>query len=54
MAEFQRDVIHENTVLGLAAARQRGARLGRPPLLDIEAILEGHREGHRNHPGTQK
>jgi DNA invertase Pin-like site-specific DNA recombinase len=43
MAEFQRDVIRENTVLGLAAAKQRGARLGRPPLLDIDAILEGHR-----------
>lgn len=43
MAEFQRDVIRENTVLGLAAAKQRGARLGRPPLLGIDAILEGHR-----------
>ncbi len=42
-AEFQRDIIRENTVLGLAAAKQRGARVGRPRLLDIEAILEGHR-----------
>jgi len=26
VAEFQRDVIRENTVLGLQAARKRGAR----------------------------
>lgn len=42
-AEFQRDIIRENTVLGLEAAKQRGARVGRPRLLDINEILEGHR-----------
>lgn len=42
-AEFQRDVISENTALGLAAARQRGMALGRPPLLSVDRILEGHR-----------
>lgn len=42
-AEFQRDVIRENTVLGLAAAKARGATLGRPRRLGIEDILEGHR-----------
>jgi DNA invertase Pin-like site-specific DNA recombinase len=42
-AEFQRDIIRENTVLGLEAAKQRGASLGRPRLLDINEILEGHR-----------
>jgi DNA invertase Pin-like site-specific DNA recombinase len=42
-AEFQRDVIGENTALGLAAARQRGKVLGRPPLLSVAHILEGHR-----------
>ena len=42
-AEFQRDIIRENTVLGLAAARQRGMALGRPPLLSVDCILEGHR-----------
>lgn len=41
-AEFQRDVISENTALGLAAARQRGQVLGRPPLLTIDSILAGH------------
>lgn len=42
-AEFQRDIIRENTILGLAAAKENGATLGRPRLLNIEAILEGHR-----------
>lgn len=42
-AEFNRDMIRENTVLGLAAARQRGARVGRPRLLDMEEVVEGHR-----------
>lgn len=42
-AEFQRDIIRENTVLGLATAKKNGSRLGRPRLLDIHDILEGHR-----------
>ncbi|MTD94352.1 recombinase family protein [Hyphomicrobium sp. xq] len=42
-AEFNRDMIRENTVLGLAAAKQRGARVGRPRALAIDEILEGHR-----------
>lgn len=42
-AEFQRDVISENTALGLAAAKQRGITLGRPPLLTIDSIRSGHR-----------
>ncbi len=41
-AEFQRDMIRENTVLGLAAARERRKRLGRPHALTIEDILNGH------------
>lgn len=43
VAEFGRETIRENTLLGLAAAKQRGKIVGRPRLLDIEAILEGHR-----------
>jgi len=35
-AEFQRDVIIENTREGLLAARRRGKSLGRPPILDAE------------------
>jgi DNA invertase Pin-like site-specific DNA recombinase len=42
MAEFQRDVIRENTVLGLESARLRGKALGRPPRLDIGRILSCH------------
>lgn len=38
-AEFQRDIIAENTIAGLEAARKRGVRLGRPPVLDIETAL---------------
>ncbi|WP_120632113.1 recombinase family protein [Ruegeria sp. EL01] len=42
-AEFQRDIIAENTRTGLNAARKRGARLGRPPALDSDTILEAQR-----------
>lgn len=42
-AEFQRDIIRENTALGLEAARQRGVALGRPRLLSTDIILAGHR-----------
>lgn len=37
VAEFEREIIRERVNAGLAAARARGARLGRP------ARLEGHR-----------
>lgn len=37
MAEFQRDIIRESTVLEL------GASLGRPRLLSMDDIQEGHR-----------
>lgn len=43
MAEFQREIIVENTLAGLDAARKRGARLGRPPVLDIDTVLAAHR-----------
>ncbi|WP_373635472.1 recombinase family protein [Yoonia sp. SS1-5] len=42
-AEFQRDIIAENTIAGLAAAKRRGSKLGRPPKLDIEEILAAQR-----------
>src|SRR5207248_5657068 len=32
VAEFERDIIRERTKAGLAAARARGTRLGRPPV----------------------
>ncbi len=36
--EFQRELIVENTRAGLAAARKRGRRGGRPPALDQHGI----------------
>ncbi len=42
-AEFQRDIILENTLCGLAAARKRGRRLGRPRLLDRQTIVQANR-----------
>jgi putative DNA-invertase from lambdoid prophage Rac len=33
VAEFERDIIRERVNSGLRAARARGARLGRPPVL---------------------
>ncbi len=34
IAEFERDLIRERTIAGLAAARRRGRHPGRPPALD--------------------
>lgn len=42
-AEFQRDIIAENTALGLEAAQRRGMRLGRPPAIGIEVLMEAQR-----------
>lgn len=45
VAEFERSLIRERTKAGLAAARQRGSRLGRPALLldaDQERIISEH------------
>lgn len=40
-AEFERDLIRERTVSGLAAARRRGRRLGRPRAqIDLSRALE--------------
>ncbi|MEP2761182.1 MAG: recombinase family protein [Hyphomicrobiales bacterium] len=47
IAEFHRDLIRENTRNGLAAARTRGARLGRPPKLSVEDVVEAHRLLHQ-------
>ena len=48
VAEFERSLIRERTIAGLAAARSRGVRIGRPPLLTAERraqILRLHGEG---------
>lgn len=41
-AEFQRDLIVENTLHGLRAARERGKRIGRPHALDDAVIVGAH------------
>jgi DNA invertase Pin-like site-specific DNA recombinase len=38
LAEFEADALRERTRAGLAAARRRGAKLGRPPSLSSEQI----------------
>lgn len=43
-AEFQRDIIIENTNGGLDAARKRGKRLGRPYKLNSDTVIEAHRQ----------
>lgn len=42
VAEFERSLIRERTMAGLAAAKARGARLGRPPVPPAQ-IAEVHR-----------
>jgi DNA invertase Pin-like site-specific DNA recombinase len=42
VAEFQRDLIAENTVLGIEAARKRGKQIGRPRILTPDAIVGAH------------
>ena len=43
VAEFHRDLIRENTINGLRAARERGSKIGRPRKLDTRKVLEAHR-----------
>ena len=47
VAEFVREMIRENTINGLAAARARGSKIGRPLLMDDARILEAHRYMHQ-------
>ncbi len=41
-AEFQRELIVENTMAGLDAARARGSQLGRPPKLAPRDVMHIH------------
>jgi DNA invertase Pin-like site-specific DNA recombinase len=43
LAEFERDVIRERTMAGLASARARGRRGGRPPSLDARKVALARR-----------
>ncbi|MEM6413298.1 MAG: recombinase family protein [Pseudomonadota bacterium] len=42
IAEFQRELIIENTLDGLQAARDKGKTLGRPRKLDLHAVVSAH------------
>lgn len=44
VAEFQREIIVENTMAGIDAARRNGTRLGRPRKLTLDQIAEAHRQ----------
>ena len=43
VAQFERELIRERVRDGLAQARRRGIRLGRPPALDARAIARARR-----------
>ncbi len=45
MAEFEREILRERVRAGLARARERGVRLGRPPRLDAPEVLRLRRDG---------
>ena len=48
LAEYEREIIRERTLEGLAAARRRGRVGGRPPVLDShqrDKVLEMRRDG---------
>ena len=42
-AEFQRDIIVENTLEGMRAAKRRGSAIGRPRSLDPQVVANAHR-----------
>lgn len=48
IAEFERAMILERTCAGLLAAKERGIRIGRPPILNEDAIIEAHRCIHQD------
>jgi DNA invertase Pin-like site-specific DNA recombinase len=45
MAEFEREILRERVRAGMARARERGVRLGRPLKLDALEVLRLHRDG---------
>lgn len=45
MAQFERSILRERVRAGLARARERGVRLGRPTTLDADRIAGMRRDG---------
>ena len=44
LAEFERSLISERTKAGMISARKRGAKIGRPPVLNNHDLLKIHSE----------
>lgn len=44
-AEFERELIRERVKAGVANARNKGKRLGRPPKIEVEKISQLRRQG---------
>lgn len=53
LAEFERDLLSERTKEGLAAARARGKRLGRPPKLSRRQVNNAARRIHERGESTK-
>jgi DNA invertase Pin-like site-specific DNA recombinase len=53
LAELERDIIHERTMAGLAAARAQGRTGGRPPAMDDDKIAAAEARLRRGESPTQ-
>ena len=53
LAEFERDLIRDRTLAGLAAARQRGRRGGRPPAMTPAKVRQAERMYADKRPVTE-
>ncbi len=49
IAEFERDLIRERVTAGLAAAKRRGVKLGRPKAMDARSIARARRLRQSGH-----
>jgi DNA invertase Pin-like site-specific DNA recombinase len=52
-AELERDIIHERTMAGLAAARAQGRRGGRPTVMDEDKLAAARARRERGESATQ-
>ena len=52
-AELERDIIHERTMAGLAAARAQGRRGGRPTVMDADKLAAARARRERGESPTQ-
>lgn len=50
LAEFERRTLSQRTKEGLAAARQRGARIGRPPKMTVRQLREARARIEKDEP----